>query len=148
MTALSQFSAAATPDDLRVRETEQTDNVPQIKSSQLEETTKPHSKVPKASKLSSKCPQNNKARSDSCRKPPASKERWKNEKAKTTQLKGHEEKTIVNEKPTLTPLEKQVMAIKEQYPDAILFVECGYRYRFFDKDAEVGTSVVLFDINN
>ncbi|XP_072038538.1 DNA mismatch repair protein Msh3-like [Amphiura filiformis] len=36
-----------------------------------------------------------------------------------------------------TPLEKQYMEIKEQYADALLFVECGYRYRFFGEDAEI-----------
>ncbi|KAJ8030059.1 DNA mismatch repair protein Msh3 [Holothuria leucospilota] len=141
MSALSQFSAAVTPDDLRVRETctEQTDNLPQIKSSQLEETTKPHPKVTKGSKVSSKRPQNNKTGSKSCHKSPVSRDGWKNGKVKTTELKGHEKTklTDVKEIPTLTPLEKQVMAIKEQHPDVILFVECGYRFRFFDKDAEI-----------
>lgn len=55
----------------------------------------------------------------------------KNEKKKSKTLTG------LKGKETLTPLEKQVMALKEENPDAILFVECGYRYRFFDKDAEV-----------
>ena len=36
-----------------------------------------------------------------------------------------------------TPLEQQVMAIKAQCPDTVLLVECGYRYRFFGKDAEI-----------
>ncbi|KAB7498210.1 DNA mismatch repair protein Msh3 [Armadillidium nasatum] len=36
----------------------------------------------------------------------------------------------------LTPLETQVVAIKENYPDTLLFVECGYKYRFFGEDAE------------
>lgn len=34
-----------------------------------------------------------------------------------------------------TPLEKQVMSLKERYPDSILMVECGYRMRFFGQDA-------------
>lgn len=29
------------------------------------------------------------------------------------------------------------MEMKEQYKDAILCVECGYKYRFFGEDAEV-----------
>lgn len=37
-----------------------------------------------------------------------------------------------------TPLELQYIEIKEQNPDAILLVECGYKYRFFGSDAEVG----------
>ena len=38
-----------------------------------------------------------------------------------------------------TQLEQQFIEIKEKYPDAVLFVECGYKYRFFGEDAEVGT---------
>ena len=36
-----------------------------------------------------------------------------------------------------TPLEQQFMEIKEKHPDCLLFVECGYKYRFFGEDAEV-----------
>ena len=36
-----------------------------------------------------------------------------------------------------TPLEQQVVDIKAQNPDTVLFVECGYKYRFFGEDAEV-----------
>ena len=36
-----------------------------------------------------------------------------------------------------TQLEQQFIEIKEKYPDAVLFVECGYKYRFFGEDAEV-----------
>ncbi|XP_030049192.1 DNA mismatch repair protein Msh3 [Microcaecilia unicolor] len=36
-----------------------------------------------------------------------------------------------------TPLEVQVMDIKEQHKDTILCVECGYKYRFFGEDAEI-----------
>ena len=39
-----------------------------------------------------------------------------------------------------TPLEMQVLAVKAKHPDAVLFVECGYRYRFFGEDAEVKKS--------
>ena len=35
-----------------------------------------------------------------------------------------------------TPLEQQFIAIKRQHPDVLLFVECGYKYRFFGEDAE------------
>ena len=44
-----------------------------------------------------------------------------------------------NRKPKLayTPLELQFVEVKSNYPDVILFVECGYRYRFFGQDAEV-----------
>ncbi|XP_063604742.1 DNA mismatch repair protein Msh3-like [Penaeus indicus] len=37
----------------------------------------------------------------------------------------------------LTPLEQQVVAIKNKNLDTVLFVECGYKYRFFGHDAEI-----------
>ncbi|MEQ2277224.1 hypothetical protein XENORESO_021981, partial [Xenotaenia resolanae] len=36
-----------------------------------------------------------------------------------------------------TPLEHQVMELKQQHRDALLAVECGYKYRFFGEDAEI-----------
>uniref|UniRef100_A0A8C6M2T8 DNA mismatch repair protein MSH3 n=1 Tax=Nothobranchius furzeri TaxID=105023 RepID=A0A8C6M2T8_NOTFU len=39
-------------------------------------------------------------------------------------------------KSTLTPLEQQVIQLKEQHKDAMLAVECGYKFRFFGEDAE------------
>ncbi|XP_074851485.1 DNA mismatch repair protein Msh3 isoform X2 [Carettochelys insculpta] len=36
-----------------------------------------------------------------------------------------------------TPLELQFIEMKNQYKDAILCVECGYKYRFFGEDAEI-----------
>uniref|UniRef100_G1NWJ2 DNA mismatch repair protein n=1 Tax=Myotis lucifugus TaxID=59463 RepID=G1NWJ2_MYOLU len=36
-----------------------------------------------------------------------------------------------------TPLELQYLEIKQQQKDAILCVECGYKYRFFGEDAEI-----------
>ena len=41
-----------------------------------------------------------------------------------------------------TPLEQQYIAIKAEYPDALLFVECGYKYRFFGEDAEIASKVL------
>ena len=41
-----------------------------------------------------------------------------------------------------TPLEQQYMSIKAAYPDAVLFMECGYRYRFFGQDAELASDVL------
>uniref|UniRef100_A0ABM5FTJ0 DNA mismatch repair protein Msh3 isoform X2 n=1 Tax=Pogona vitticeps TaxID=103695 RepID=A0ABM5FTJ0_9SAUR len=40
-------------------------------------------------------------------------------------------------KPVYTPLELQFLEMKKQYKDAILCVECGYKYRFFGEDAEI-----------
>ncbi|XP_016898402.1 DNA mismatch repair protein Msh3 isoform X2 [Cynoglossus semilaevis] len=40
-------------------------------------------------------------------------------------------------KSTYTPLEQQVMELKKQHKDALLAVECGYKYRFFGEDAEI-----------
>uniref|UniRef100_A0A669Q3C8 DNA mismatch repair protein MSH3 n=1 Tax=Phasianus colchicus TaxID=9054 RepID=A0A669Q3C8_PHACC len=36
-----------------------------------------------------------------------------------------------------TPLELQFIEMKKRYKDAILCVECGYKYRFFGEDAEI-----------
>ncbi|XP_027103815.1 DNA mismatch repair protein MSH3 isoform X1 [Coffea arabica] len=41
---------------------------------------------------------------------------------------------IVN--PKYTPLEQQVVELKAKYPDVLLMVEVGYKYRFFGEDAE------------
>jgi DNA mismatch repair protein MSH3 len=41
--------------------------------------------------------------------------------------------------PKLTPLEKQVVAIKHQYPDTVLVVEVGYKFRFFGEDARIAS---------
>jgi len=41
-----------------------------------------------------------------------------------------------------TPLEQQYLSVKASHPDTILFVECGYKYRFFGKDAEVASRVL------
>ncbi|TKS78308.1 DNA mismatch repair protein [Collichthys lucidus] len=40
-------------------------------------------------------------------------------------------------KSVYTPLEQQVIQLKQQHPDALLAVECGYKYRFFGEDAEI-----------
>ncbi|KAJ8285541.1 hypothetical protein GJAV_G00027990 [Gymnothorax javanicus] len=36
-----------------------------------------------------------------------------------------------------TPLELQYLEIKEKHKDAVLCIECGYKYRFFGEDAEI-----------
>ena len=46
-------------------------------------------------------------------------------------------------KPSYTPLERQVVDIKRQHADLFLFVECGYKYRFFGNDAEVFSVTIL-----
>ncbi|XP_008851539.1 DNA mismatch repair protein Msh3 [Nannospalax galili] len=38
-----------------------------------------------------------------------------------------------------TPLELQYIEMKQQHPDAVLCVECGYKYRFFGDDAEIAS---------
>ncbi len=53
-----------------------------------------------------------------------------------------EKQAVVSAPPTkLTPLEKQVVELKERHPHLILFVEVGYRYRFFGSDAEIAARV-------
>ena len=60
-----------------------------------------------------------------------------------TEAEFEEEESKSGPNPNLkpTPLEKQVLEFKEKFPDLILFVECGYRYRFFGKDAEIAAEV-------
>jgi DNA mismatch repair protein MSH3 len=41
-----------------------------------------------------------------------------------------------------TPLEKQYLDIKAQYPDAMLLVECGYKYRLFGNDAVIAAKLL------
>jgi len=41
-----------------------------------------------------------------------------------------------------TPLEKQVVDAKAKYPDCLLMVECGYRFRFFGDDATAAAKVL------
>ncbi len=36
----------------------------------------------------------------------------------------------------------QILDLKEKYPKLVLFVECGYRYRFFGRDAEIAADVL------
>jgi DNA mismatch repair protein MSH3 len=47
-----------------------------------------------------------------------------------------------------TPLEKQYVEIKKKYPDTLLLIEVGYKFRFFGEDAKVlrcSTSVLIRD---
>ena len=48
----------------------------------------------------------------------------------------NEKVTEKSPKKKLTPLEQQVLEIQKNFPDTLLMVECGYRYRFFGSDAE------------
>ncbi|CAN1264856.1 DNA mismatch repair protein MSH3 [Linum perenne] len=41
-----------------------------------------------------------------------------------------------------TPLEQQVVELKSKYPDVILMIEVGYKYRFFGEDAGVASRVL------
>ncbi|KAI8103790.1 hypothetical protein M9435_006317 [Picochlorum sp. BPE23] len=45
-------------------------------------------------------------------------------------------------KQNYTPLEKQVLDLQKQYPGCVLAIECGYKYRFFGKDAEIVSKVL------
>ncbi|GMH18403.1 hypothetical protein Nepgr_020244 [Nepenthes gracilis] len=44
--------------------------------------------------------------------------------------------------PKYTPLEQQVLELKNKYPDVLLMIEVGYRYRFFGKDADIAARVL------
>uniref|UniRef100_T1II89 DNA mismatch repair protein MSH3 n=1 Tax=Strigamia maritima TaxID=126957 RepID=T1II89_STRMM len=54
------------------------------------------------------------------------------------------EEIPINGKKSYTPLEKQFLEFKKDNPDVILFIECGYKYRFFDKDAEIAAKELNF----
>ena len=41
-----------------------------------------------------------------------------------------------------TPLEHQVVELKAKYPDVLLMIEVGYKYRFFGEDAENAARVL------
>jgi len=41
----------------------------------------------------------------------------------------------------LTPFEAQVVEIKTKHPDKVLLVECGYKYKFLGRDAEIAAKV-------
>ncbi|KAG9140711.1 hypothetical protein Leryth_006910 [Lithospermum erythrorhizon] len=41
-----------------------------------------------------------------------------------------------------TPLEEQVVELKKKYPDVLLMIEVGYKYRFFGEDAENAARVL------
>ena len=40
-----------------------------------------------------------------------------------------------------TPLERQYVEIKKQYPDTLLLIEVGYKFRFFGEDAKVSGEI-------
>lgn len=42
----------------------------------------------------------------------------------------------------LTPLEQQVLALKQTHPDLLLIFECGYKYQCFGEDAEEAGKVL------
>ncbi|KAA8533740.1 hypothetical protein F0562_031257 [Nyssa sinensis] len=44
--------------------------------------------------------------------------------------------------PKYTPLEQQVVDLKDKYPNILLMVEVGYKYRFFGEDAENAARVL------
>jgi DNA mismatch repair protein MSH3 len=49
--------------------------------------------------------------------------------------RGRKGATASKSKDKLTPLEKQVLAIKHKHPDTLLVVEVGYKFKFFGEDA-------------
>jgi DNA mismatch repair protein MSH3 len=46
------------------------------------------------------------------------------------------------EKVKYTPLEQQVVTVRQEYPGTVLMVECGYRMRFFGDDATIAAKVL------
>ncbi|XP_071732643.1 DNA mismatch repair protein MSH3 [Rutidosis leptorrhynchoides] len=51
-------------------------------------------------------------------------------------------KVTLNPKIKYTPLEIQVIELKSKYKDVLLMIEVGYKFRFFDEDAENAARVL------
>lgn len=49
--------------------------------------------------------------------------------------KGKGKAAAVGKKKKLTPMEQQIIDLKKQYPDVLLCIEVGYKFRFFGEDA-------------
>ncbi|KAK7934460.1 hypothetical protein WMY93_005356 [Mugilogobius chulae] len=45
-------------------------------------------------------------------------------------------------KSVYTPLEQQVIDLKQRHQDVLLAIECGYKYRFFGEDAEIASKIL------
>lgn len=45
-------------------------------------------------------------------------------------------------KKALTPLEKQILQLKESNTDKLLLVQIGYKYKLFGKDAQLGSAIL------
>lgn len=52
-----------------------------------------------------------------------------------TDMQNTEQKIIPHQK--FTPLETQVVDLKAKYPNCLLLIEVGYKFRFFGEDAKV-----------
>ncbi|XP_078531437.1 DNA mismatch repair protein Msh3 isoform X2 [Lissotriton helveticus] len=59
------------------------------------------------------------------------------EKTEYPKQSSEAKQTCKRSRSTYTPLELQYLKIKAENKDAILCVECGYKYRFFGEDAEI-----------
>ncbi|XP_057381287.1 DNA mismatch repair protein Msh3-like isoform X2 [Daphnia carinata] len=42
----------------------------------------------------------------------------------------------------LTPLEQQIVALKQEHPELLLVVECGYKYQMFGEDAAMAGTIL------
>jgi DNA mismatch repair protein MSH3 len=42
----------------------------------------------------------------------------------------------------LTPLEQQIVALKEKNPELLLVVECGYKFQLFGEDADIAGTIL------
>ena len=51
-------------------------------------------------------------------------------------------KSKSSEQVQYTPLEQQYLSVKATHPDAVLFVQCGYKYQLFGEDAEIASRVL------
>ncbi|RYH28906.1 hypothetical protein EON65_10465 [archaeon] len=55
------------------------------------------------------------------------------------EVKNRDVPTTPTSASSYTPLEKQVLELRQKHPDCLLMIECGYRVRFFGEDATIAS---------
>lgn len=69
--------------------------------------------------------------------------RWDKEEPSVGKLSSNDGTPMKSKKNVkYTPLESQYISFSSKYPDMVLVVECGYKYRLFDKDASAASKVL------
>lgn len=65
-------------------------------------------------------------------------------KSKAKRVTELESRNVVKRKKTttLTPLEKQIIELKEENPGKLLLIQVGYKYKLFGEDARIGAKIL------